>query len=50
MTRVNPNNGNETKSDIFTGDILKSNTISLFIKNIKVFQRLSKLKFLCFMF
>ena len=32
MTKVNPNNGNETKSDIFPWDILKSGTISFFIK------------------
>ena len=30
MTKVNLNNGNETKSDIFPGDILKSDTF--FIK------------------
>ena len=37
MTKVNPDNGNETKSDIFPWDILKSDTISFSAKNIKVF-------------
>ena len=32
MTKVNPNSGNETKSDIFTWDIFKSDSISFFIK------------------
>ena len=32
MTKVNLNNGNETKSDIFPWDIFKSDTISFFIK------------------
>ena len=31
MTKVNPTDGNETKSDIFSWDIFKSDTIS-FIK------------------
>ena len=31
MTKVNPSNGNETKSDIFRWDIFKSDTISFFI-------------------
>ena len=30
MTKVNPSNGNETKSDIFQWDIFKSATISFF--------------------
>ena len=38
MTKVNPNNGKETKSDIFPWDILKSDVISLLSKNIKTFQ------------
>ena len=38
MTKVNPNNGNETKSDIFPWDIFKSETISFSLKNIEVFQ------------
>ena len=33
MTKVNPNNGNETESDILLRDIFKSDTISFFIKN-----------------
>ena len=32
MIKVNQNNGNETKSDIFSCDILKSDVISFFIK------------------
>ena len=32
MTKMNPNNGNETKSDIFTWDIFKSDTMSFFNK------------------
>ena len=38
MTTVNPNKGNETKSDIFPWDILKSDTISFLPKDTKVFQ------------
>ena len=32
MTKVNPNNGNQTKSDIFSWHIFKSDTTSFFIK------------------
>ena len=32
MTKVKPNNGNEIKSDIFSWDIFKSDTISLLSK------------------
>ena len=32
MTKVNRNNGNETKVDICLWDMLKSDTISLFVK------------------
>ena len=32
MTKVNANNGNETKSDIFPWDIFKSDVIYFFIK------------------
>ena len=32
MTKVNLDNGNETKSDIFPCDIFKSETIFCFIK------------------
>ena len=36
---VNPNDGNETKSDVFPVDMFKSDVMSFFfIKNIKVFQ------------
>ena len=38
MTKVNPNNGNETKSDIFPWDIFKSDVIHFSSTNIKVFQ------------
>ena len=38
MTKVNPNNGNEGKSDIFTWEIFTSDAISFYPKNIKVFQ------------
>ena len=38
MTKVNQSNGNETKSDIFPWDIIKSETISFLIKNIKVLK------------
>ena len=30
MTKVNPNNGNETESDIFPRDIFKSDTTTFF--------------------
>ena len=33
MMKVNPNNENETKSDISPCDIFKSDTMSFFIKN-----------------
>ena len=32
MTKLNPNNKNESKSHIFLWDIFKSDTISFFIK------------------
>ena len=49
MTKVNRNNGNETISDIFPWDILKSNvTSSFYQKSNKVFQWLLKSKFLSF--
>ena len=32
MTKVSPNNGNETKSDIFPWDVFKSDKISFFIE------------------
>ena len=32
MTKVNPNNAIETKSDIFLWDIFKSDIMSFFIK------------------
>ena len=45
MTKVNPNNGNQTKSDIFPWDMFKSNTISFFIKKkLKYFKMTSRIK------
>ena len=44
MTKVNPNNENETKLEIFSWDIFKSEVISFF----NIFQLLSKSKFLSF--
>ena len=38
MTKVNPNNGNETESDIFLCGIFKFDSISFLSKYIKVFQ------------
>ena len=38
MSIVNPNNGNETKSDAFLWDILKSNTNLSLSKNINYFS------------
>ena len=38
MTKVKANNGNETKSDIFPGDIFKSDFIYFLSKNIKICQ------------
>ena len=38
MTKVNPNNGNETKSDIFSWDIFKSGVISHWSQNKKMYQ------------
>ena len=40
MTKVNPNNANETKTAIFPWDVLKSEVIYFFFfsKNIKVSQ------------
>ena len=36
-TKVNTNNGNETKWDIFPWDIFKSDTIAFLLNHIKVF-------------
>ena len=49
MGRVNPNNGNETKSAIFQWNKFKSDVIYFLSENIKVFQLLSKFKSLSFM-
>ena len=37
MTKLNPNNGNETKSGISPWDIFKSDTISFLSKIMKIF-------------
>ena len=38
MAKVNPNNGNETKSDIFSRDIFKSDIIFIGRKILKYFN------------
>ena len=38
MTKVNPNNGNETKLDIFPRDLFKSDIIFLCRKILKYFN------------
>ena len=38
MTKVNPNNGNETESNIFSWDIFKLDTIFHWQQNTKIFQ------------
>ena len=38
MTKMNPNNGNETKSDIFSWDIFKSDIIFHWLQNTKNFN------------
>ena len=48
MTKVNPNNGIETKWDIFQWDIFKSEVMYFLSTNIEVFQWLSESKFLSF--
>ena len=49
MIKAKPNNGNETKSDTFPWDYIQILHNIFFIKNIKVFQSLSKSKCLSFM-
>ena len=38
MIKVTPNNGNETKSDIFSWNIFKSDIIFHWWQNTKIFQ------------
>ena len=38
MTKVNPNSGNETKPDIFSSDVLKSDIIFIGCKILKYFN------------
>ena len=40
MTKVNPSNGNEIKSDVFLCDMFKSDIIFHWSQNTKLFQRL----------
>ena len=49
LTKVNPNNENKRKSDIFPWGIFKHHIISFLSKNIELFQWLSDFKFLSFM-
>ena len=49
MTKVKPNNGDKTKSDIFYGTYLNLTPYISLLKIIKTFQWLSKSKFLSFM-
>ena len=44
MTKVNLNNGNETKSDIFSWDIFKFETISFLIKKYESISMTFKIK------
>ena len=44
MIKVNPNNGNETESDIFLWDIFKSDIISFFIKKYSSVLMIPKMK------
>ena len=45
MTKVNPNNGNETKSDIFPRDIFKSDIIFIGHKILKYFNDFNNWQF-----
>ena len=38
MNRVNPNNGNETKSDTLSWDIFKSDIICHWSQNTQIYQ------------
>ena len=38
MTKLNPNNENETKSNVLPWGVFKSDVISFLSKNIKIFQ------------
>ena len=48
MTKVNPNNENEKKSDIFPRDIVKSDVIYFFIKKYQSISMTFKIKNLLF--
>ena len=37
MTKMNPNNGNETKSDNLSWDIFKSDIVYHWLQNTKIF-------------
>ena len=49
MTKLKPKNENEKKSDIFHGTYSNLTPYVFLLKNINVFQRLSKSKFPSFM-
>ena len=49
MTKLNPNNGNQTKSDIFPRDVFKSDTISFFIKKYQSISMTFKIEISHFM-
>ena len=46
MTKVNPNNGNETKSDIFSWSIFKSDAIFFLSKILKSNSHIQKKLFI----
>ena len=45
MTKVNPNNGNETKSNLFLWGIFKSDTIFFYQKILKYFHDIQNRNF-----
>ena len=44
MTKVNPNNGNETKSDVFTWEIFESDAMSFSTKKYLSISMTSKIE------
>ena len=49
MIKVNLNNGNETKSNIFSWDIFKFDTVSIFMKKYQNMSMTSKIEISQFM-
>ena len=46
MTKANPNNGNETKSELFSWNIFKSDVVYFFVKKLlKYFNDFQNLNF-----